>query len=73
MVEVDRTLKEKYRSEIRKLLHRTGVDPPGGTWVCVIGLSSKRARTGGNSGDGKKKTDITVKGRMKAYWGSVSR
>lgn len=42
-------LKLKYRQP-GAILHRTGIDPPEGTPVFVIGLSSKRSKKGGHSG-----------------------
>jgi hypothetical protein len=48
-MEIEFPLKEKYRQPGRTL-RRTGVDPPQGTKVFTIGLSSKRSRQGGHSG-----------------------
>lgn len=68
---IDKNLKEKYRiNQGRKFLHRTSIDPPEGTWVFVVGLSSKRGRTGGNSGKADHSEGLAA--RRKIYKGSVS-
>lgn len=46
---IDIGLKAKYRIPGR-MLHRLGIDPPYGTMVYIVGISSKRGKKGGNSG-----------------------
>lgn len=64
-------LKLKYRNPNHRHLKRQGIDPPEGTLVFAIGLSSKRGRSGGNSGN--KDNSTTIRARMKSYWGNVLR
>lgn len=62
-------LKLKYRNPNRRLWRREGIDPPGGTWCFAGGTHS--SKKGGNSGSGKK--PLTLRPRMRAYWGAVVR
>ena len=59
-------LKAKYRLPGR-LLHRQ-FDPSEGTWVWQAGGQPSKQRT--NSGKAKA---VSIRPRMRAYWGSVSR
>jgi hypothetical protein len=59
-------LKAKYRISPNKPLFRMNVDPHEGTRVFVIGVSSKRAKTGGNSGHGARKGK-KIRPRKRSY------
>lgn len=63
-------LKLKYRNPSRKLLTRQGIDPAGGTLTYNGG--NYGTKKGGNSGSGKSKA-LTLRPRMRAYWGNVLR
>jgi hypothetical protein len=61
-------LKAKNRLPGR-LLKRSGVDPPEGTWV----YSGAKGGVYKSRTNPAKKAQLTVAPRMRAYWGSVWR